>query len=98
MRRAGTSIALAIRYCVIPIGSRNSVMRISPGWVGAKSAMGRLLSSGSQRFLVVVNEFDIRGTAGAPREAEAPLVVHAHAVLASAITSQFLEAVSRRHA
>src|SRR6478735_2572276 len=82
MRRAGTSIALAIRYCVMPIGSRNSVMRISPGWVGAKSAM-------SVSFLVVVNEFDIRGTAGAPREAEAPLVVHAHAVLAGAIAGQF---------
>src|SRR6478609_5368651 len=78
IRRGGTSIALAIRYCVIPIGSRNSVMRISPGWVGSKSAMG--LS-----FLVVVNEFDVRGAASAPREADAPLVVYANAVLTGAV-------------
>jgi hypothetical protein len=40
IRRGGTSIALAIRYGEIPIGSRNSVSRISPGWVGAKVDIG----------------------------------------------------------
>jgi hypothetical protein len=46
-----------------PIGSRNSVIRISPGWVGAKSAIG--FSS-----LVVVDEFDISGPGCAPGEAD----------------------------
>src|SRR5258705_3472033 len=90
MRRGGTSIAFAIRYCEIPIGSRNSVRRISPGWVGAKSAIG--LSS-----LVVVNEFDVPGAAGTPGEADAPLVVDANAVLTGPGAGELLQAVARRH-
>jgi len=31
MRRCGTPISFASRYCVIPIGLRNSSRRISPG-------------------------------------------------------------------
>src|SRR6201998_4962675 len=91
MRRGGTSIALAIRSCEIPIGSRNSVKRISPGWVGAKSAIGF-------SFLVIVDQFDVAGAAGTPGEADAPLVVDADAVLACAPAGQLLPAVSRRHA
>src|ERR1700739_2455994 len=79
MRRGGTSIALAIRYCEIPIGSRNSVIRISPGWVGAKSVIGF-------SFLVIVDYRDVPGAASTPGEADAPLVVDADAVLAGAVT------------
>src|SRR6516225_4888278 len=77
IRRGGTSIALAIRYWEMASGSRDSVLRMSPGWGGAKSAMG--LS-----FLVIVHEFDVVAAAGTPREADAPLVVDADAVLAGA--------------
>src|SRR6478609_9481390 len=90
MRRGGTSIAFAIRYCEIPIGSRNSVNRISPGWVGAKSAIGF-------SCLVVVNKLDVAGTAGTPGEADPPLVVDADAVLAGADSTQFLQPATRRH-
>src|SRR3974390_3047384 len=86
MRRGGTSIALAIRYCEMPSGSRNSVLRISPGWVGAKSAMG--FSS-----LVIVDDLDVAGAAGTPRETDAPLVVDADAVFAGAAAGQLLQAV-----
>src|SRR5271154_100244 len=81
IRRGGTSIALAIRYCEMPSGSRNSALRISPGWVAAKSAIG--LS-----FLAIVDEFDVAGAAGTPGEADAPLVVDADAVLAGAGADQ----------
>src|SRR5271168_4430607 len=91
IRRGGTSIALASRYCEMPIGSRNSLLRISPGWVGAKSAMG--LS-----FLVIVDEFDIPGAAAGPGEADAPLVVDADAVLAGAGAGELFQSVARRHA
>src|SRR6476659_8538216 len=46
---------------------------------------------------VVVDEFDIGGTARAPGEADSPLVVDADAVLAGAFADQFLQAVARRH-
>jgi hypothetical protein len=78
IRRGGTSIALAIRYWVMPIGLRNSVIRISPGWVGAKSAIGL-------PFLVVVDELDVGCSAGGPGEADTPLVVHSDAVLTGTI-------------
>src|ERR1700733_12629306 len=83
IRRGGTSIALAIRYCEIPIGSRNSVKRISPGGVAAKSAIG--LS-----FLVIIDQLDVAGAAGTPGEADAPLVVDADAVLSGAGADQLL--------
>ena len=90
IRRGGTSIALAILYCEMPIGSRNSVNRISPGWVGAKSAIGFLLSSGSRRAG--------RGRRrSAPGEADPPLVVDADAVLAGAVAAQLLQPVAWRH-
>ena len=89
MRRAGTSIAFAIRYCEMPIGSRNSVSRISPGWVDAKSAIGF-------SFLVVVDEFDVAGPSGASREAEPPLIVNADAVLAGAAADKLLKTQIRR--
>src|SRR5271154_6866672 len=87
IRRGGTSIALAIRYCEMPNGSRNSDLRISPGWVGAKSAIGF-------SFLVVVDEFDVAGATGTPGEADAPLVVDADAVLAGAAAGQFLQSIA----
>src|ERR1700758_4292136 len=90
MRRGGTSIALAIRYCEIPNGSRNSVRRISPGWVGAKSVIGF-------SFLVIVDQFNVRGAGCAPGEADTPLVVDAHAVLACAVAGQLLQPVARRY-
>src|ERR1700751_1034524 len=88
MRRGGTSIALAIRYCEIPIGSRNSVNKISPGWVGAKSAIGF-------SPLVVVDQLDVPRACGAPGEADPPLVVDPDAVLAGAVAGQLFQAVAR---
>src|ERR1700741_4299984 len=87
MRRGGTSITLAIRYCEIPIGSRNSVRRISPGWVGAKSAIG--FSS-----LVVVAQLDVSGAGGAPGETDAQLVVDTDAVLAGAAATELFQPVA----
>src|ERR1700739_311284 len=91
MRRGGTSLRWAIRYCETPIGSRNSVKRISPGWVGAKSAIGF-------SFLVIVDQFDVAGAAGTPGEADAPPVVDADAVLACAHAGQPLQAGAGRPA
>ncbi len=42
IRRCATLMLLAIRYWVIPIGSRNSSNRISPGWIGSKSLFDTL--------------------------------------------------------
>ena len=50
MRRAGTPITLAIRYCEMPIGSRNSVRRISLGADAAKACKPELLSGQTLRF------------------------------------------------
>src|SRR5271163_68117 len=97
IRRGGTSIVLAIRYCEIASGSRNSVLRISPGWVGAKSAIGLSFLVVVDEFLVVVDEFDVAGAAATPCEADAPLVVDANAVLAGAGAGQLLQSVARRH-
>ena len=58
--------------------------------MGAKSAIG--FSS-----LVVVDEDDVSGAAGTPGEADAPLVVDADAVLASAVAAKFLQPVARGH-
>jgi len=46
---------------------------------------------------VVVDNLDVVSVAPAPAEANAELVVDPDAVLAEAITGQFLESVSRRH-
>src|ERR1700730_10972650 len=89
MRRGGTSITLAIRYCEIPIGSRNSLNRISPGWVGAKSAIGF-------SYPVIVDELDVPGAAGAPGETDGPLVVDADAVLAATGAGQLLQSIAGR--
>ena len=46
---------------------------------------------------MVVDEFDVASAAGAPGEADAPLVVDADAVLAGAGADQLLQAIARRH-
>lgn len=46
---------------------------------------------------MVVDEFDVGGPAGAPGEADAPLVVDADAVLAGSVAGQFLQSVTRRY-
>jgi hypothetical protein len=43
---------------------------------------------------VVVDQFDVPGTAGTPREADAPLVVDADAVLPAAAARELLQAVA----
>ena len=49
--RGGTLISCASRYWLIPIGSRNSVTRISPGWIGGKSRFVIMSPlNGNQRF------------------------------------------------
>ena len=39
IRRCGTLMFFASRYCVMPIGRRNSLSRISPGWIGGNSRL-----------------------------------------------------------
>jgi hypothetical protein len=45
-------------------------------------------------FLVVIDKPDVSGAGGAPGETDAPLVVHADAVLASAAAAQLLRPVA----
>jgi hypothetical protein len=45
-------------------------------------------------FLVVVDKFDVSGAGRAPGETDAPLVVHADAVLAGADAAQLLQPVA----
>ena len=49
-------------------------------------------------LLVVVDEFDVGGAAGAPCEADAPLVVDADAVLACPVAGELLQPVVWRYA
>ena len=47
---------------------------------------------------VVIHQFDVPGLAVHPGEANAPLIIHANAVLSGAITPQLLETIARRYA
>ena len=47
---------------------------------------------------VVIHQFDVPGLAVHPGEANAPLIIHANAVLPGAITPQLLETIARRYA
>ena len=46
---------------------------------------------------MIIDQLDVAGAAGTPREADAPLVVDAHAVLAGTAASQLLQSVAWRH-
>lgn len=46
---------------------------------------------------VVVDQFDVGGSAGAPGEADAPPVVDADPVLTGSVAGQFLQSVTRRY-
>src|SRR5690606_40595033 len=73
----------------MPMGSRNSWSRISPGWMG-----------GSLRFMaasVVVHDFYVFGVRAIPAKADAELIVDPDAVLALAIALQGFQPISRRH-
>src|SRR4051812_32198331 len=80
IRRWGTPISLARRYCVTPSGLRNSSSRISPG-----DARGTL-RFGMVMLLTVVDDFHVPGSIVAPDEADPELVVDPNAPLTAAIT------------
>src|ERR1051326_5125084 len=85
MRRGGTLMSFARRYCAMPIGFRNSSDSTSPGCTG-----------GSFEDLVVVDDFDFVGMTGLPFETHAPLHIDRDAPLASSIALQLLEPIARR--
>src|SRR5579884_2208144 len=88
MRFAGTPIASARALALMSIGRRYSSRRISPGW------MGRMALRGMGAFLlVIVDDFDVLGSARRPAEADAELVVDTDGVLAGAVGDQGFEPV-----
>jgi len=87
IRRGGTPIDTASLCWVIPKPSMKSSKRISPGWIGSIESRS-----------VVVDEFDMFGTSVSPNKANAPLRVHADAVLAATIPNELFQAIPRRDA
>ena len=83
MRRAGTEMSCASRYCETPSGSRKSACRISPDvWVPF-SAEPRVTSD-----LVRVDDRYVIGVSVPPGEADPPLIVDADAVLPAPIAEE----------
>src|SRR6516162_7717318 len=76
----------------MPIGSMNSVRRISPGCAASVGGFRRVIRSS----LVVVHNLDLVGVSVPPLKADAVLVTDANAVLAFPITSEALQAVAGR--
>src|SRR3569833_3323100 len=87
MRLVGTSISLASRVWLIPMGTRNSSSRISPGGMGSSIFIFA--------HSLIVHDLDRLG-AVVPSETDAPLVVDPDAVLARAVALQRLQPVARR--
>jgi hypothetical protein len=86
IRRCGTPISFAKRYCDNAIGLRNSSSNISPGETGASFiflAMANLAS-------VVINNLNVFRTARRPAETDTKLVVDANTPLPGTITRKFL--------
>jgi hypothetical protein len=82
IRRGGTEpITLAMRYFE------------SPSAQGTRPQGSRRDEWGEVRhrsfLLVIVDQFDVAGAAGAPREADAPLIIDADAVLAVRLPASF---------
>src|ERR1041384_424850 len=92
IRRAGTLSPFARRYCESPSGLRNSLSNISPGWTGGIRLSLALFS------LVIVSDFDFICIAFCPFKANTPLVVDPNAVLACAVSAEFLQTITRRRA
>ena len=90
-RLCGMRVALAAASCVIAIGSKNSVRRMIPGWM--REAVGFM---GLAWDLVVIDDLDLLGVLAGPTEADAPLVIDADGVLATAIALQGLQPVAWR--
>jgi len=77
----------------MPMGSMNSVLRISPGCT-AKTLRGLALR---RRFLVVIDDLDVISIPFPPHEADTILIVDANAVLPRSISAKCFQMVSRRH-
>src|SRR5690242_9339358 len=89
MRLPGTPIACASWFWLMPISSRNSSLRISPGCGLRRRAIA--MSSA-----VIVHDLDVFGVAIGPPEADAPLVVDPDAHLSGTVSGQSFEAIARR--
>src|SRR5664280_820520 len=83
-------MATARRFWLTCSGSRNSSIRISPGWMGVMVVMGGTSS-------VVVHDLDVGGSGVGPDEADPPLLVDADAVLSGPVPAECFQPVARRH-
>ncbi len=81
--------------CETPIGSRNSLSSISPGWVGGRcvGSTRRTSAARPRGALVVVSDFDLRGIAVLPAKADAVLSVDPDAVLAEPVALQAFQPI-----
>ena len=77
---------------VIPIGSRNSSRRSSPGWKGFVGCVCTAVPPS-----VIVDDLDVMNLTSTPSEDDAPLVVDPNRVKAAPITSERLQPVAGRH-
>ena len=93
MRVAGTRNAIARAFADIPSGFRNSSSSTSPGCVVTRSGVP---AAGILEDSVVIDDLDLLGVLAGPTEADAPLVIDADRVLATAIPLQGLQSITGR--
>lgn len=96
MRCAGTPISLAIRYFVIPSGSRNSSFSNSPGVTGSIVLMDTLLFMASP-FSMIITNFDSPWSLIGPHEAYSVLVIYADGMLSRSVAFQLFQSVAWWH-
>src|ERR1039458_6896039 len=89
----GKLSALASAYAVTPIGSMNSVLRISPGWTATIFLDLAMVNP----FLVIICYFHVKGVSVPPEKAHAVLIVDSNAVLSHAVSAKRFQMISRGH-
>src|SRR5690606_502729 len=92
---AGMPSSRASAVALMPSGSRNSCLMISPGCTRSRVRTGDLAIVSS--LSMVIDDLHIGGTGLGPAKADAPLVIDANAPLTRAVTAQGLQPVPRRH-
>src|SRR5450432_179935 len=84
--------AFASAYALTPIGSMNSVFRISPGWTA-----NTFLETMSAPFLVVIHDLNVECVSVPPYETHAVLIVDADTMLSGAIPAKRFQLIPWRY-
>src|SRR6266481_1679517 len=83
----------------MPIGSRNSSRRISPGWTAQPAGPSFLILTiaSPTSDLMVIRYLHVVGVAIPPHEAHSELVIDGNTVLAFPVMVQFFQPVAARN-